>query len=354
MDCKKARELISPYIDHALNEQETAWLQAHLDICADCRADYELTQKTVSALHDSMVPEPNDFAERLHERLMQEAATPVVRRSVWNVLKPYTGLCAAAVLVLIVRSAYFDVYLPQTRQFADSSISQPITTGAEQKSDIGNVSEDSLLTADTAAEQAENRKQLTNTQTNTKTEPVQPALPDVSEIEQTQPVDPVVPAQNEVAAPFVRMMPESLAESEPESTPTQKAAPMPVQEDLTLAAEPASLPPVDALVPEDAAQPVTSAAFSGGGGGGSASGGKMSGGASSAAGISDASLTTVSPADSLITALGTQTDCPITHTGDTITIHADEDCDTLTEWLRNRPEVSSVQVKNGVITVTLK
>lgn len=69
MDCDKALELISLYIDGELNKEEQEEIIRHMERCESCRKEYESIKEMVEELNNiDFLPLPDGY----HERLMQK------------------------------------------------------------------------------------------------------------------------------------------------------------------------------------------------------------------------------------------------------------------------------------------
>jgi hypothetical protein len=74
MDCAYASELLSPYIDDLLDEEEARALRAHLDNCAACGAEYDgLVRMREALLRIPERPLPAEFDDRLRRALARPA-----------------------------------------------------------------------------------------------------------------------------------------------------------------------------------------------------------------------------------------------------------------------------------------
>lgn len=73
MNCEKARELISPYIDDELEDIIATELSEHLLTCSDCSELYTKTLKLSETLKLSKDVEPStDFRTKLMTSLLQQ------------------------------------------------------------------------------------------------------------------------------------------------------------------------------------------------------------------------------------------------------------------------------------------
>ncbi|MGE5372345.1 MAG: DUF4349 domain-containing protein [Solirubrobacterales bacterium] len=78
MKCYDARELLSPYIDNEIAENDRAVLDQHLASCHRCSAELRELRRMVEGLHQlPPVNVPPDFMNRLHERLQAEKVVPL-------------------------------------------------------------------------------------------------------------------------------------------------------------------------------------------------------------------------------------------------------------------------------------
>lgn len=73
MECRRVKELLSPYIDRQLEPGEHEPVAAHLETCAKCGAEYEELHKTVDFLRQlPEVDPPSNFSARLRSELANE------------------------------------------------------------------------------------------------------------------------------------------------------------------------------------------------------------------------------------------------------------------------------------------
>ena len=75
MNCKKAINQITGYLDGNLDEELKKVLEAHLDGCHHCHAVFDTTKKTIELYCDGkFFPLPDDVRTRLHEALRRKCA----------------------------------------------------------------------------------------------------------------------------------------------------------------------------------------------------------------------------------------------------------------------------------------
>jgi hypothetical protein len=81
MDCARASDLLSLYIDGMLDETQAHDLQLHLDACAICAAEYEqLARMRAALLSVPEVPLPAGFDDRFRKSLTRVTHSPRPRR----------------------------------------------------------------------------------------------------------------------------------------------------------------------------------------------------------------------------------------------------------------------------------
>ena len=78
MNCRKAINEISNYLDGDLDAELRETIQVHLDKCHHCHAVFDTTRKTIELYCDGKLFElPTDVRLRLHEALRRKlCSTP--------------------------------------------------------------------------------------------------------------------------------------------------------------------------------------------------------------------------------------------------------------------------------------
>jgi anti-sigma factor RsiW len=70
MNCDRARELFLEYHDGDLSDTDRQALEAHLETCEICRADWEAYQRTLGEVSGMFnVAPPADFAQRVKQTI---------------------------------------------------------------------------------------------------------------------------------------------------------------------------------------------------------------------------------------------------------------------------------------------
>lgn len=105
MECHEVNELLSAYADGMLAEEEASGVREHLDRCAECLDTYESMSRIIEQMHRmEAVEEPEDFVDRVRERLEKRSAVTEFARRLFVPVKvklPLEVAALAAVLVLV-------------------------------------------------------------------------------------------------------------------------------------------------------------------------------------------------------------------------------------------------------------
>ena len=74
MDHEAAQELFSDYLEGTLAEAERGQLAAHLEGCADCRAELEALRTTLRSLSGlRSLPPPENFVRKVEQRIARRS-----------------------------------------------------------------------------------------------------------------------------------------------------------------------------------------------------------------------------------------------------------------------------------------
>ena len=105
MNCSRARQLISPYLDHQLSERERTALQDHLAVCLSCDRERQSIRQVKLLLRGLSGPRlPQDFSRNFSETIALRLSQPETGTS-WQVLtitaaRPQRGRRLATALAL--------------------------------------------------------------------------------------------------------------------------------------------------------------------------------------------------------------------------------------------------------------
>jgi hypothetical protein len=105
MECSRAKELLSDYLDGILDSRSGAQLEMHLSGCTGCRQQHDALKALVSELN-SMEPvkSPPDFLDQIHERLESRSWRDTIFKTLFFPLriKLPLELAAAAVMAFLI------------------------------------------------------------------------------------------------------------------------------------------------------------------------------------------------------------------------------------------------------------
>jgi hypothetical protein len=106
MECLRAKELLSEYLDGVLDTQSAAQLEMHLSRCTGCRQQLDALKALVSELNRlEPVKSPHDFLDQIHERLEPRSWFDTIVRKLFFPLRikiPLELATAAVMAVLII------------------------------------------------------------------------------------------------------------------------------------------------------------------------------------------------------------------------------------------------------------
>ena len=145
MNCLKAEEQFSAYLEDELDYQAVRTFEAHLSACESCRREFTLFRESLDLLHQLPQIKPSsDFEVALQARL---ADTQVESISFWQrVLQPLHGqtrlaLGGIAVLLIMIAGYYFyhqrvltKPESVETAEAPESSKHTPLAEGHEVES----------------------------------------------------------------------------------------------------------------------------------------------------------------------------------------------------------------------------
>lgn len=136
MNCHRARQLISPYLDHQLSGREKTALQDHLAVCISCdreRQSLRQVKLLLRGLAEPRLPRdfsPGEFSERFSETVALRLDQPDSVLPGWRVipLRPPRGrrLAAALALSCLTVVSFALPFAPEARPFAQSASGGPV------------------------------------------------------------------------------------------------------------------------------------------------------------------------------------------------------------------------------------
>jgi hypothetical protein len=121
-DCAEIRNLLSEYLDNALDAKAKALADEHLHTCPACREELDSLRALVKELGSiESVKAPADFLDQLHKRMERPSKRSTVREWLFYPLrvKIPLQLAGAAVVALIIFSI-LPLQQPSVRQYSKS------------------------------------------------------------------------------------------------------------------------------------------------------------------------------------------------------------------------------------------
>lgn len=134
MNCKRIKELLSAYLDEALELAEKESVEKHLLSCTNCRSEKEKLEKAVSMVRSlKEVEPPTNFLRSVRSRLEQES---VLRRWVRKALFPLPvkiPLEALAAMLIAATIIYISRPYHSSRQPMELARQERLTRPEEKK-----------------------------------------------------------------------------------------------------------------------------------------------------------------------------------------------------------------------------
>ncbi|MGE5397306.1 MAG: zf-HC2 domain-containing protein [Chitinophagales bacterium] len=140
MFCKDARELLSPYVDGFITEEEKVALENHLAGCMDCRQ--EMTELRSMLQLFGGLPElevPSNFGEELHLRLLREKTVPSIKKEHTPHRTGWVAAAAAGIALACGIYASSLVPAPMIASVNDKIIAMFSPSDKDSNVDINNI-----------------------------------------------------------------------------------------------------------------------------------------------------------------------------------------------------------------------
>lgn len=130
MDCKKAKKIMSAYVDGMLENADKSAFEEHIHTCENCKQELDLLKNTLNILADAKYSAPENFSSEVREKL-KSAAMSDKKPSFAHWGKIST--CAAAFIIL----AAVAIGNPVWKEFSDrtTQITAPKTEKFVQNKD---------------------------------------------------------------------------------------------------------------------------------------------------------------------------------------------------------------------------
>ena len=162
MDCKKAKNLMSAYVDGMLESAEKSAFEAHIHTCKDCERELELLKSTLNLLADAKYSAPENFTYEVLEKL--KSAVPEKRRTFARFGK--FSACAAAFVIL----AAVSIGNPVWKEFNDRTVQNTVEKSDKfvQNKDDGLMKQSDIDTSENISEKDEKETENTKKTDNQK------------------------------------------------------------------------------------------------------------------------------------------------------------------------------------------
>ena len=107
--CNYYKELISPYIDNMLSQDEKKDFEAHINSCDDCKQEFEMLKTILGSVNGFEEEVPETFKEELHSKLInistENNKDTYIKKN--RVIK-YASAIAACVLIILTFSLFMN------------------------------------------------------------------------------------------------------------------------------------------------------------------------------------------------------------------------------------------------------
>lgn len=162
MDCKKAKNLMSAYVDGMLESAEKSAFEAHIHTCKDCERELDLLKSTLNLLADAKYSAPENFTYEVREKL--KSAVPEKRRTFARFGK--FSACAAAFVIL----AAVSIGNPVWKEFNDRTMQNTVEKSDKfvQNKDDGLMKQSDIDTSENISEKDEKETENTKKTDNQK------------------------------------------------------------------------------------------------------------------------------------------------------------------------------------------
>ena len=162
MDCKKAKNLMSAYVDGMLESAEKSAFETHIHTCKDCERELELLKSTLNLLADAKYSAPENFTYEVREKL--KSAVPEKRRTFARFGK--FSACAAAFVIL----AAVAIGNPVWKEFNDRTVQNAVEKSDKfvQNKDDGLMKQSDIDTSENISEKDEKETENTKKTDNQK------------------------------------------------------------------------------------------------------------------------------------------------------------------------------------------
>lgn len=108
MNCRKARRMVTPFINHELSDKETEQFLHHVEHCSDCMDEldtYFMVYRTIDTLDAGTHHKENDFQKMLDEEI-RSAKRGILSRRILNIFRILVMAAAEVFMLLCIFIGY--------------------------------------------------------------------------------------------------------------------------------------------------------------------------------------------------------------------------------------------------------
>ena len=131
-NCEKFEELLTLYIDHELDNTVMKQVEEHLKSCTECNNTFIMLSQIVSTCsHLEEVDPPEDFHQKLHQRLLEEKQRATGNKFVLlgnKYLRVASSIAAGLLLVVLLKDFWPNLPLPAANKTSSFSVRQEAAT----------------------------------------------------------------------------------------------------------------------------------------------------------------------------------------------------------------------------------
>ncbi|MFB3883691.1 MAG: zf-HC2 domain-containing protein [Thermodesulfobacteriota bacterium] len=135
MECEKARDRFSSFLENELDAREEKTVREHLASCSDCQKDLEQLTKTLGWLHSVKdVEVPDGFLRELHKKMEEpKRKAPFLPLSLKLPAQAVAMVAIVCLVLYLTKIMPFDSFQEEGTEPMRPSLSEPLTE--EKKAD---------------------------------------------------------------------------------------------------------------------------------------------------------------------------------------------------------------------------
>lgn len=108
MNCREARRMVTPFINHELSDKKTEQFLRHVEHCSDCMDEldtYFMVYRTIDTLDAGAHHRENDFQKMLNEEI-RSAKRGILTRKIINISRVLVMALAEIFMLLCIFIGY--------------------------------------------------------------------------------------------------------------------------------------------------------------------------------------------------------------------------------------------------------